>query len=92
MTGTGLDRDKLAAILGMLGSNHDGEIVAAARQAERLRRDAILTWHDILAPAPAPPELRREPVIESVDDAIDLCRSRAQFLTAWELHFIDTLA
>jgi hypothetical protein len=91
MTGAALDRDRLAAILGMLGSDHDGEILAAARQAERPRRGAGLTWREILALAPSLPEPRRDLVVESVDDAIDLCRARAQSLTAWELNFIDTL-
>jgi hypothetical protein len=30
---TALDREQLARVLGMLGSDHDGEVVAAARQA-----------------------------------------------------------
>jgi hypothetical protein len=44
-----LDRDKLASILGMLGSTHDGEVVAAGRGAHALIRGAGLTWPE--APA-----------------------------------------
>ncbi len=29
---------KLAAVLGVMGSDHDGEALAAARTAERIRR------------------------------------------------------
>jgi hypothetical protein len=44
-----IDTDKLAKILGMLGSAHDGEALAAARQADAMLRRAGLTWHDVLA-------------------------------------------
>ncbi len=38
----------LAAILGMLGSAHDGEALSAARRAEEWRRQHGLTWRQIL--------------------------------------------
>jgi hypothetical protein len=43
------DRARLAAILGMLGSNSAGERDNAAQQAERLRRRLGKTWDDLLA-------------------------------------------
>ncbi|HEY8872963.1 MAG TPA: hypothetical protein VIM52_08025 [Stellaceae bacterium] len=88
MTGTPLDRDRLAKLLGMFSSDSDGEIVNAARMAERLRRQSGLTWHDILRPVPEP---RREREVESVDDALDLCEAYADLLTDWERRFISTL-
>lgn len=45
-------RDKLAKVLGMLGSAHDGEVVAAARRAEAMVRGASLTWQDVINSAP----------------------------------------
>jgi hypothetical protein len=39
---------KLAKILGMLGSDADGEALAAARRAEKLRRQMDITWDRIL--------------------------------------------
>lgn len=52
-----LQVDRLAAVLGMLGSDHDGEVLAAARHAERLRRQANVAWADILrGPVPASPQ------------------------------------
>ena len=48
MNAVALDRDRIARVLGMLGSAHDGEVIAAARQAERLRAAAGLTWADIV--------------------------------------------
>ena len=41
---------KLAKTLGMLGSEHDGEVLAAARQAERLRRQMGAAWSDLISP------------------------------------------
>jgi hypothetical protein len=55
-----LDREQLARVLGMLGSDHDGEVAAAGRQAERLRRQAEMTWHEILSPPAAPRQLSRK--------------------------------
>jgi hypothetical protein len=42
------DRERLAKISGLLGSSHDGEVVAAARKAEALRRTSGLTWAQLL--------------------------------------------
>jgi hypothetical protein len=42
-----LDRRKLAVILGRLGSDFDGEIVAAGRAASALLREARTTWFDV---------------------------------------------
>ena len=42
------DVAKLALILGMLGSDHDGEVPSAARKAEKLRHAMNRTWLQIL--------------------------------------------
>ena len=42
------DRTKLAKILGMLGSAHEGERAAAAALASKMLADAGLTWFDLL--------------------------------------------
>jgi hypothetical protein len=39
---------KLAKILGMLGSDADGEVLAAARRAEKLRCQMDITWDRLL--------------------------------------------
>jgi hypothetical protein len=49
------ERKRLAAILGMLGSDHAGERAAAALQAEAFRRRHRLTWTELLAIQPEPP-------------------------------------
>ena len=83
-----LDRDRLARVLGMLGSAHDGEVVAAARQAERLRADAGLTWNDIVIPRlPAP----KRQNVASVADAIAFVLRHQTALTEWELSFAESI-
>jgi preprotein translocase subunit SecF len=53
MTAPVIDRARLAALLGILGSKFDSEVVNAARMAERLRHKAGLTWRDIIVDVPA---------------------------------------
>ncbi len=55
-----LDRQRLAALLGMLGSDYAGERDNAARAAQKLARGAGLTWGEILA-APEPPTWTQPP-------------------------------
>jgi hypothetical protein len=51
-----LDRGKLAKMLGMLGSRHDGEVASAGRSAHTLINDAGITWTEVLtAPDGADP-------------------------------------
>jgi hypothetical protein len=45
-------RVKLAKTLGMMGSAHDGEVLVAARQAERLRAAMGKTWDELLRGIP----------------------------------------
>lgn len=45
------DRDRLVKLLGMLGSDQDGECVNAAHKAEKLRKKIGLTWDDLIVPA-----------------------------------------
>jgi len=72
---TDADRKRLAAILGMLGSDHAGERDNAARQAEAFRREHNKTWDDLLVRvikipkpppvAPAPEPQGQEPASSS---------------------------
>jgi hypothetical protein len=54
-----IDRAKLARILAMLGAQHDGEVLAAARAAHRMILASRLTWAQVLdSPGePEPPDL-----------------------------------
>ena len=90
MTGAApLDREKLAAVLGMLGSAHDGEILAAARKAERMRQQAGETWGHILAPPPAGhPNSNTHIEIRSIGDLLSYYEDR---MSPWERRFCRSL-
>jgi hypothetical protein len=44
------DKARLARVLGMLGSEHDGERANAALTAEKIRRQLGTTWEELLQP------------------------------------------
>lgn len=73
MTIVAADRRKLVRFLGMLGSEHEGEVFNAARMALRLLKDRGFTWDDVVVPA-APdiviePKTARKPAYENVRPA-----------------------
>jgi hypothetical protein len=83
------DRDKLVKLLGLLGSNHDGERAAAALKADRHIRSLGLAWGDVIAPlateqaeSPPPPQ-RWQDICAAV-----LSSGRA---TQWESSFCESL-
>jgi hypothetical protein len=81
-----LDRDRLACVLGLLGSRHDGEVLAAARAAERMRRAAGLTWREVIEPTPpataAESSLSVAEMLRLWDEHRDGC------LSNWERQFL----
>ena len=88
-----VDRQRLARVCGLLGSEHDGEALAAARQAEKLRKKLGLTWDELLVP----PTRQRsaDPPLEELTDwqaACLFCLEHFQSLTRWELDFVATIA
>ena len=91
-----LSRDRLAAVLAMMGSVHDGECLAAARTAERLRQQAGITWGDLLLEAPAqespspPPDSR--PDLFEWRNLVRWCLARPRYLTKWEQEFLQSLS
>ena len=89
MTAATLDRERLSKLLGMLGSSHDGEVVAAARQAERLRAEAGLTWGEIVVPRLPPPPQR--PNVRTVAAAAAFVLDHADALTPWERDFARSI-
>jgi hypothetical protein len=84
-----LDRERLVKLLGMLGSEHDGEVVTAARRADALVRRAGLTWHDVVAANDA--QLQHDPVGFGVANEIRFCLLHRHRLTAWEQTFLASL-
>lgn len=85
-----LDRKRLAKCVGLLGSAHDGEALAAGRAADLLIRQAGLTWLDVIAPALRQP--RRPGESESDQDAIEHALDFRHALTEWERSFCRSIA
>jgi hypothetical protein len=81
-----LDRARLAKLLGMVGSAHDGEALNAARLADQLVRARALQWADVLS-APA-----NGTAIGSWRDVAETCVSYgAGVLSPWEISFCRSL-
>lgn len=45
-------RERLGKVLGMTGSSHDGEVLAAVRRAQSIMAGAKLSWSDLLGAQP----------------------------------------
>jgi hypothetical protein len=84
-----LDRERLAKLLGMLGNEHDGEVITAARSADAFVRRAGLTWRDVVAANDAQPRL--DPVGFGVANEIRFCLLHRHRLTAWEQNFLASI-
>ena len=84
---------KLVKILGMLGSDHDGECVAAARQATRFIKSYNATWEHVLAPQqprPTPPPRPQSQGPVHVATA-RYALHYADRLTGWERQFLHSI-
>ena len=77
---TELDGDKLAKILGMLGSNHDGERAVAAALADKMVRELGLTWSHVIAG-------RLTPFAADIAFALD----HAEALSKWDREFLHSI-
>lgn len=92
---------KLVASLGMLGSDHDGEVLNAARAAEMLRRqlgknwDELLTSPEQLVGGPAVYPFRRRsdpPVPYDWRSFVHWCQGKPAKLTDWEKDFLANVS
>jgi hypothetical protein len=95
------DRTKLIRILGMLGSEFDGERAAAGALASRMLKDADLAWADVVSPhieiyaqdRPRRQQAKPEPDIDPIAGrdwriVCEICRKHPTRLTAWEDIFL----
>jgi hypothetical protein len=90
MMGAQIDVAKLAKILGMLGSDHDGERAAAALKADHFVRQAGLTWETILKSGHAP-KPHRPPEFGTWRQTCRECLARDRDLRQWERGFLNDL-
>lgn len=79
---TASDRSMLAKLLGMTGSAHDGEALAAARKAAALVKAKGATWPAILGLDDLPPEA------DHVALARELLGKGRGICTRWEMDFL----
>jgi hypothetical protein len=88
------DLDKLAKVCGMLGSTSDNEALVAARAADRMVRDAGLSWQAILVPEIPQPAQRESPLdpIQTRQVANWVRRNFAARLSERERSFIETMS
>jgi hypothetical protein len=90
-------RLRLARLLGMMGSEFDGEVLNAARMADRLLRENGCTWQDVIA-APVDPDVSRSSnadplaLFVSRKQACVFVRTSALTLTPWELDFLGNVS
>jgi hypothetical protein len=85
---------RLAKVLALTASPVDGEVLAAAKAANRIIEAAGTTWADVLRPiAHADPTIgtsgRCRPA--SVGQKIALARAFPEALTPWESDFISSV-
>jgi hypothetical protein len=85
-------RARLARLLCMCGSDHDGEMLTAARMAARLVRGLGLTWPSVIgisALNDANTENYGDPLrrFASLDACCRFVLTRTPMLTAWERAF-----
>ena len=96
-------RTRLARLLGMMGSQHDGEALNAARLADKLVREQGITWFNVISTAPPraspdpppPPRPSDDDLLmqfESASDACEFVLASTPMLTEWERNFVLRLS
>lgn len=81
---TSTDRTTISKLLGLIGSTHDAEALAAARKAHQLVKDKGASWPEVLGLDPIP----TAPEPDHIDDARDLLKRGKGVLTRWEHSFL----
>jgi hypothetical protein len=87
--------ERLVKLLGMLGSNHDGERAAAALKANALVREHGLVWSDVIS-TPHADRRPNDARAKNQDDQKvdwrtmrDFCAQRSHLLRPREQAFVD---
>jgi hypothetical protein len=87
------DRERLARLLGMLGSDHPGERDNAARAAHRLVQQHSTTWFDVVV-TPPPPDTDdpdTDPIGADWRRMAAACSRYPDLLNRWEAGFLAEL-
>jgi hypothetical protein len=81
---TSTDRTTISKLLGLIGSAHDAEALAAARKAHQLVKARNATWPQVLGLATTP----AAPAPDHLTEARDLLKRGRGHLTRWEHSFL----
>jgi hypothetical protein len=87
--------DKLRKLLGMLGSDYDGERAVAGRMASDLLRQHKLTWSDVVGAEihiEARPRVRVWHEPKEHREAACECLAWPEVLTDWEKEFLKSIS
>lgn len=82
--------ERLGKVLGLLGSEHDGERAAAAAKAHSMLVASGLTWSDLAKAVVRKPE-RKMPEMGTWRATCRECLDHARDLRAWEREFLTDL-
>ena len=93
---TDAQRDRLAGLLEMLGSAHDGECASFARKANSLVRDAGWTWRDLFIPGSDDGDpLDADPLDDydqdDIAEKVSACFEHVDDLKKWDANFIRSV-
>jgi hypothetical protein len=83
--------ERLCKILGMLGSDHAGEVADAGRAAHRLLSDCSVSWQQVIravAPTQIPESNQQSGNVTDWLRMARYCNSRCWLLTAVEQRFV----
>lgn len=85
--------DRLAKLLGMLGSDHAGERASAGAKADKAIRAAGLTWRDVIIGSAHNQEMPNYSEIHGWHWRIraEWALEQDDFLTDWEIGFLTSL-
>jgi hypothetical protein len=91
---------RLGLLIPLLGSNHEGEVLAAVAAIKRALEAEDLDWHDlasILAAGPhrAPSQPQKSPQAQRGYDwraeVANILREQSEHLSDWELRFLHSI-
>jgi hypothetical protein len=85
------DRQRLAKLLGLLGSDHAGERDAAGLAAHRLIRDRGLIWSDVILGPPGIVAAANRNAVETWRQTVADCLRQPGSLRSWEHDFLRSL-
>jgi hypothetical protein len=81
------DRTRLVRLLGMLGSDHQGERANAGALADRFIRERELTWEQVVAS-----EGQQQSQSRTWHDVVADCQRQPARLSQWERGFLASIS